>query len=68
MPTWNTDAIQVVSFDTESSDKLRVDDIDYSGTSGPDGVVPEGTIGWSSEPWMQGSESVTPFGSLLVAV
>ena len=52
VPAGNTDAIHVVSFDTESSDKLRVNDVDYSGTSGPDGVVPQGTIGWSSEPWM----------------
>ena len=37
---------------TPRADKLRVNDVDYSGTSGPDGVVPQGTIGWSSEPWM----------------
>ncbi|CAE7281673.1 Lztr1, partial [Symbiodinium sp. CCMP2456] len=49
VPAGNTDAIQVVSFDTESSDKLRVNSIDYSGTAGPDGVVPQGTIGWSSD-------------------
>ncbi|CAE7218497.1 unnamed protein product, partial [Symbiodinium necroappetens] len=56
VPTGNTDAIQVVSFQTESGyDKLRVNDLDYSGTSGPYGVVPQGTIGWSSDSSVSGS-------------
>lgn len=43
-------AIRVVSFDTESFfDKLTVNGFVFSGTTGPQGVVPSGSIDWSSD-------------------
>ena len=36
-------------FSTEVGDTLRVNGADYSGTQGPQGVVPEGSILWSSD-------------------
>ena len=41
-------------FDTESGfDKLTVNGVEYSGSNGPQGVIPHGEITWSSEARLQ---------------
>ena len=51
----NTVPIHVVDFNTEGwYDKLWVNGIAYSGTTGPQGIVPTQNITWSAAPWLQG--------------
>eukprot|EP00959_Pyramimonas_sp_CCMP1952_P299851 6271937-Pyramimonas_sp.AAC.1 len=48
--------IIVESFDTEAFfDYLTVNGLEYSGTSGPDGVTPTGSMMWSSDFTVQSS-------------
>ncbi|OLP75870.1 hypothetical protein AK812_SmicGene44270 [Symbiodinium microadriaticum] len=42
----NTSPMQVLAFKTGSEDSLMVNGQSYSGTTGPDDVVPQGTIEW----------------------
>ncbi|CAE7202543.1 unnamed protein product [Symbiodinium natans] len=43
-------AIDVVDFSTEWSwDLLTVNGVDYSGTNGPEGVLPTGNITWNAD-------------------
>jgi hypothetical protein len=47
--------IEVVSFDTEAKfDVLIVNDRSYSGTTGPQGVIPSGTIQWGADSQQEG--------------
>jgi len=48
--------ITVVSFDTEETyDVLRVNGLDYSGTTGPKGVLVQDTIHWGADSSLQGN-------------
>ncbi|CAE7280339.1 unnamed protein product, partial [Symbiodinium sp. CCMP2592] len=49
----NTMPIQVLAFKTGSEDKLMVNGQSYSGTHGPDDVVPQGIVEWSSVAQLQ---------------
>lgn len=51
MANGNQKTITVVDFQTEKSyDILEVNGQSYSGSSGPEGVVPAGTMKWDSAP------------------
>ena len=50
----NTLPISVIAFDTEAEyDELVVNGVAYSGSRGPNGIVPTGAITWSSDPWLK---------------
>mmetsp|Transcript_17689 Transcript_17689/g.41596 ORF Transcript_17689/g.41596 Transcript_17689/m.41596 type:complete len:108 (+) Transcript_17689:72-395(+) len=47
---WRNFVIDVVYFGTELGyDKLTVNGVDYSGTSGPQGLIPKDVISWTSD-------------------
>ena len=51
-------AMEVIEFSTEGYfDRLTVNGVSYSGSDGPHGVIPSGTIQWSSD---AGREVVAP--------
>ena len=62
--------IEVVAFSTDHNE-LRVNDVGYSGTKGPQAVVPRGSIFWSADAqsalvaWVPSeSESLPRWGAL----
>merc|ERR1719464_710719 len=41
--------LNITSFNTEGADKLTVNGVKYSGTTGPIGIVPAGMVKWSTD-------------------